>query len=147
VNELLRLIPPGTVTYRYPIEDTSLHGKSLKRGDVVVVNYVYANRDASVWEAPHELRPRRQPNPHLSFSAGPHTCAGAQLGLAETVAGISWFVPSFAALSAMDFSPQPPKYSLRPTWSTASAPDAARVVAEGEHQTAVCPHHVSATAR
>ncbi len=36
-----------------------------------------ANRDASVFEAPDELRIDRTPNPHVAFGAGDHTCLGA----------------------------------------------------------------------
>ncbi len=38
-----------------------------------------ANRDPSMFEAPDALRLDRQPNPHVAFGAGAHTCPGAPM--------------------------------------------------------------------
>jgi cytochrome P450 len=49
----------------------------LRPGDWVCAWLSSANRDESVFDRPYDFDPRRSPNPHLGFGAGPHYCIGA----------------------------------------------------------------------
>lgn len=84
VEELLRFTSPvETATERYAIEDITLHGTTIRRGDVVMAVLASANRDSSQFARPDELELNRQPNRHLAFGHGIHFCLGAPLARME----------------------------------------------------------------
>jgi cytochrome P450 len=64
--------------------DVDLLGHRYRAGDRVVMYYVSANRDESVFTDPYDFDITRSPNPHLGFGApGPHFCLGAHLARRE----------------------------------------------------------------
>lgn len=79
VEELLRWWTPVMTFRRTATADCKLGGAELRAGDKVVVSFVSANRDESVFAEPDRLDVRRHPNPHMVFGQGPHFCLGAQL--------------------------------------------------------------------
>lgn len=83
VEELLRLVTPTRYVVRYAREDVELDGLPVRHGDKVVVVLEAANRDASAFPSPHDLRADRQPNPHVAFGFGPHRCPGASIARVE----------------------------------------------------------------
>ncbi|EAR51025.1 putative cytochrome P450 [Oceanicola granulosus HTCC2516] len=84
VEELCRHVSAVAGTKpRFVAEDTQVAGVALARGEMVMALPVAANHDPAVFDAPHELRLDRFPNPHLSFSAGNHFCLGMQLARVE----------------------------------------------------------------
>lgn len=84
VDELLRFTSPvANATERYAIEDMTLHGVSIKRGDLVLGVLASANRDASQFAQPDVLDLGRDPNRHLAFGTGIHYCLGAPLARLE----------------------------------------------------------------
>jgi cytochrome P450 len=60
--------------------DTELFGQQIKAGDKVIMWYLSANRDETVFENPDKLIVDR-PNArrHLAFGHGIHRCVGARL--------------------------------------------------------------------
>jgi cytochrome P450 len=83
VDELLRWISPTMQFRRTAVRDTELDGRRIAAGDKVVLYYVSANRDETVFDRPDEIRLDRSPNPHLAFGSGPHYCLGAHLAREE----------------------------------------------------------------
>lgn len=83
VDELLRFDPPLHLFTRYCLEPCELHGVRFERGQRIGLLLGAANADPARFEAPQEFRPRRTPNPHLSFGAGIHFCVGAPLARLE----------------------------------------------------------------
>lgn len=81
INELIRHVGPVQTSRRTVVEDVQLGEHLLTRSDVVVIVLGAANRDPSVFEAPDQLRLGRDPNPHLGFGGGIHSCAGGRLAL------------------------------------------------------------------
>jgi cytochrome P450 len=79
VEELLRWWTPVMTFRRTAVTDCRLAGVAIRAGDKVVVSFLSANRDESVFVDPDGLNIRRHPNPHLAFGYGPHFCLGAQL--------------------------------------------------------------------
>lgn len=77
VDELLRWHPPVLTFRRTAAVDTELAGRRIRAGDKVVVFHASANRDERVFTDPDRLDLTRAPNPHVSFSDGPHVCLGA----------------------------------------------------------------------
>jgi cytochrome P450 len=89
VSEIIRYVTPVIHMRRTAKEDTELGGKTIKKGDKVVLWYVSGNRDPEAIENPDNFvidRPR--PRQHLSFGFGIHRCVGNRL--AELQLGILW---------------------------------------------------------
>jgi cytochrome P450 len=83
VEEIVRWVSPVMHFRRTATRDVELHGQQIKAGDKVVLWYVSANRDESVFDAPHEFRLDRDGS-HVGFGGGgPHFCLGAVLARAE----------------------------------------------------------------
>jgi cytochrome P450 len=79
VDEMLRWWTPVMIFRRTATEDTTLGKSQIRAGDKVVVSFVSANRDETVFKDPDLFDINRSPNPHYSFGYGPHFCLGAQL--------------------------------------------------------------------
>jgi hypothetical protein len=86
VEELLRWVTPIMQFRRTAMCDTVLDGQPVRAGDKVVLYYISANRDETVFPDPDRFDPARSPNPHLAFGAGPHFCLGSQLARVEATA-------------------------------------------------------------
>ncbi len=83
VRELLRFDSPVQYTGRRVTTEITLHGQTLRRGDLVVALIGSANRDPDQHERPDEFDISRRPTPSLAFGQGPHVCLGASLTLME----------------------------------------------------------------
>ena len=84
VEELLRFTSPVFMTTeRYALEDLSIHGVPIAKGEMVFGVIGSANRDENVFACPDELDLGREPNRHLSFGHGIHFCLGAPLARLE----------------------------------------------------------------
>lgn len=76
---MLRLITPTTFTAATPGNDTDIRGVPCTAGRPRLLFLAAANRDPGTFADPDRFDISRGPNPHLSFSAGPHFCLGAPL--------------------------------------------------------------------
>jgi len=76
-EEFLRYASPVTHLARICPVDTNVHGKEVKAGQLVSLNWAAANFDEKVFADPEELKLDRKPNPHVAFGKGPHFCLGA----------------------------------------------------------------------
>jgi cytochrome P450 len=89
VPEVIRWQTPLAHMRRTALEDTQLAGKTIKKGDRVVMWYVSGNRDEEVIENPNDfIIDRARPRTHLSFGFGIHRCVGMRL--AELQLKIVW---------------------------------------------------------
>ncbi len=89
VSEIIRWQTPLAHMRRTATQDTELAGKSVKKGDKVVMWYVSANRDDATFERPNEfLIDRANARQHLSFGLGVHFCMGSRL--AEMQLRVLW---------------------------------------------------------
>jgi cytochrome P450 len=89
VAEMIRWQTPVIHMRRTATRDTELAGKTIRRGDKVVMWYVSGNRDESVHAEPDALRIERpRVRQHLSFGAGIHRCVGDRL--AELQLQVLW---------------------------------------------------------
>jgi cytochrome P450 len=85
IEELLRYYPPIPHSGpRSALADVELGGQLIHKGQRLVAVLASANRDETVFADPNRFDIRRAPNPHLSFSIGPHFCPGAHLSRLET---------------------------------------------------------------
>ncbi|MBO9547080.1 cytochrome P450 [Caulobacter sp.] len=89
VSEIIRWQTPLAHMRRTALEDFELAGKTIKKGDKVVMWYVSGNRDDTVIEnADAFIIDRPQARRHLSFGFGIHRCVGNRL--AEMQLKIVW---------------------------------------------------------
>lgn len=87
VQELIRWQTPLSHMRRTATRDTMLEGQHIREGDKLVLWYVSANRDESVFpDADKILVGRENARRHLAFGHGIHRCVGARL--AELQIGI-----------------------------------------------------------
>jgi cytochrome P450 len=89
VSEIIRWQTPLAYMRRTAVADFELSGKTIRKGDKVVMWYVSGNRDETVIENPNAfLIDRPQARRHLSFGFGIHRCVGNRL--AELQLKIIW---------------------------------------------------------
>ena len=78
-EEFLRFFSVNETLTRTVARDTTLGGQSLDRGDHLMLSWLSANRDETVFDHPDEVILDRDANPHLAFGVGPHRCIGMHL--------------------------------------------------------------------
>lgn len=83
VEECLRYEAPIQLNNRRTTVRTVLDGVTLPAGTNLTLCIAGANRDPSVFESPDEFDIGRDPNPHLGFGSGIHTCAGLHVARLE----------------------------------------------------------------
>lgn len=83
IEEMLRWVTPVMHFRRTAERDVELGGRVIRAGDKVVMWYVAANRDETVFARPDVFDITRSPNDHLAFGFGPHYCLGASLAQLE----------------------------------------------------------------
>jgi cytochrome P450 len=82
-EEYLRYFAVNETNSRTVLQDTVLGGQQLKRGDHLLVSWLSANRDASVFPDADEVILDRLPNPHLTFGTGTGKCLGIHIARME----------------------------------------------------------------
>ena len=89
VSEIIRWQTPLAHMRRTATEDVEMGGKTIRKGDKVVMWYVSGNRDTDVIEdADKFIIDRKNARHHLSFGFGIHRCVGNRL--AEMQLRIVW---------------------------------------------------------
>jgi cytochrome P450 len=83
LKELLRFDSPVQYTGRRLKVDVEMHGRVMKKGDLVIPLIGAANRDPAKFSDPDTLDLQRNQGAHLSFGYGPHVCIGATLTYME----------------------------------------------------------------
>ncbi len=78
-EEFLRAFPPVRQVARRTGRDAELAGQHLVAKEPVMISVLSANYDESVFAQPDQLDLDRRPNPHLTFGAGGHRCAGSHV--------------------------------------------------------------------
>ena len=80
VPEIIRWQTPLAYMRRTATEDVEFQGKSIKKGDKVLMWYVSGNRDEEVIKEPNSfIIDRERPRTHLSYGFGIHRCVGNRL--------------------------------------------------------------------
>ncbi len=80
VQEIIRWQTPLAHMRRTATEDADLFGHDIKKGDKLIMWYISANRDESVFpDADKLIVNRENARRHLAFGYGIHRCVGARL--------------------------------------------------------------------
>jgi cytochrome P450 len=89
VSETIRYQTPLAHMSRVATRDIELGGKTIKKGERVVMWYISGNRDETIIDNPNDyIIDRERPRQHLSFGFGPHRCVGNRV--AEMQLTIIW---------------------------------------------------------
>ncbi len=83
VEEMLRWVSPIKNMARQMTRDVELHGKTLPKGQKLLLLYPSANRDERVFDDPERFDITRSPNDHMAFGFGAHFCLGNRLARME----------------------------------------------------------------
>ena len=105
VEETLRLHSPFKMTIRRATCDVSLRGRTIRAGELVLPLIASANRDEQVFERPDDFVIDRDPNPHLAFGIGIHSCLGASLARLEGRIAVEALVEHLSGIAIADFDP------------------------------------------
>lgn len=99
VSEIIRWQTPVAYMRRTATADCEIGGKTIRKGERVVMWYLSGNRDEDVYERPDDfIIDRPNPRKHLSFGFGVHRCLGNRL--AEMQLRILWqeILPRFSRI-------------------------------------------------
>src|SRR5207245_1007668 len=83
IEEILRWTSPVMHMARVATGDTELRGRSINKGQKVVMWYPSASRDEDVFVDADRFDVTRDPNEHLAFGLGEHFCLGTSLARLE----------------------------------------------------------------
>ena len=98
VDESLRWATPAKHFMRNATRDTEVRGVPIKAGERLMAMFVSANRDEEVFEHADRFDVKRRPNPHLSFSFGPHVCLGQHIAKIEMRALFEELIPRLGSV-------------------------------------------------
>jgi cytochrome P450 len=101
-EEFFRYFMPLTHIGRVCPVATDVHGVKVPAGGRVSLAWASANFDETVFDAPHEVRLDRKPNPHISFGFGPHLCLGAPHARLIVRCLLQALVDRVAAITVLD---------------------------------------------
>jgi len=89
VAEMIRFQTPVIHMRRTAVNDVELHGRTIRKGEKVVMWYVSGNRDEDMFPEADLLKvDRENARQHVSFGMGPHRCLGSRL--AELQLRVLW---------------------------------------------------------
>jgi len=108
VEEVLRLfISPEAARgglVRVAAENVRIDGTQIPAGALVQFDIAAANRDEQIFSRPADFDISRNPNPHLTFGAGPHMCRFISMSRCLITTGVATVLPAFPGLRQV----QPP---------------------------------------
>ncbi|MCC6241503.1 MAG: cytochrome P450 [Gemmatimonadaceae bacterium] len=103
-RETLRLYPPITFIPRVALRDTTIGGRAVKRGTMLMIAPWAMHRHKKLWKAPDRFDPDRflperehemTPGAYMPFGLGPRVCVGAAFATIETALILARLVRRF----------------------------------------------------
>lgn len=83
VEECIRWGSPVQHFIRSATEDYVLRDQTIRKGDLLYISYLSANRDEEEFDDPFTFKMDRAPNRHVGFGFGGHVCLGQHLARLE----------------------------------------------------------------
>ncbi|MDB5970080.1 MAG: hypothetical protein JWQ90_2530 [Hydrocarboniphaga sp.] len=102
MDELVRWVSPAPAQARTARNDTAVGGCPMKEGEMVMLLFGAANRDATEFPDPDSVVLNRFPNRHLGFGMGPHRCLGSHLAKLELQIVLQALLPSLDQFELSD---------------------------------------------
>ncbi len=103
IEETLRYYSPFRLTIRRAAQDVQLSGQKIAEGDLVLPLIASANRDERVFEHASQFIIDRNPNPHLAFGLGIHSCLGSWLARLEGRIAVASMLKHLDGISFSNF--------------------------------------------
>lgn len=112
IEEVLRYRSPLQWVMRAPRQDTQMHGRTIPAGKLVLPMIGSANRDPKYFLEPERFDIRREPNPHMAFGHGIHSCLGAALARMEARIALTEFLQRAPRFESATTEPWLPRRAL-----------------------------------
>ncbi len=112
IEEVLRYRSPLQWVMRKPRRDIEVHGKTIATGKLVLPLLGAANRDPKIFKDANRFNIRRDPNPHIAFGHGLHSCLGAALARMEARIALTDFLGRVKHFEIISSEPWEPRKAL-----------------------------------
>ena len=112
IEEVLRYRSPLQWIMRTPKRDIQLHGQTIPAGKLMLPMIGSANRDPKQFRDPAQFEITRDPNPHIAFGHGIHSCLGAALSRMEARIAIGDLLERTDSLVLASDDPWEPRKAL-----------------------------------
>jgi cytochrome P450 len=112
IEEVLRYRSPLQWIMRTPRRDAALHGQVIPAGQLVLAMLGSANRDPKQFPDAGQFNIRRNPNPHVAFGHGIHSCIGAALSRMEAAIALADLLAATNVLELASLDPWQPRKAL-----------------------------------
>ena len=112
IEEVLRFRSPLQWVMRTPRSDVELHGESIAAGALVLAMIGSANRDPKRFHDPARFDSTRDPNLHIAFGHGIHSCLGAALARIEARIALGDLLERCDGLALTNDEPWKPRKAL-----------------------------------
>ena len=120
IDEILRIHGPLVANRRTTTRPVEVGGRQIAAGERISLNWIAANRDPDVFEAPDTFRLGRDPAANLLYGAGIHVCPGAPLARLELRVVMQELLGGTAQISLP--ADQPPSLAVYPASGFARLP-------------------------
>jgi cytochrome P450 len=112
IEEVLRYRSPLQWLMRTPTHVIEMHGQTLSPGQLVLPMIGSANRDPRQFRDAERFDITRDPNPHLAFGQGIHSCLGAPLARLETRVAVTDLLKRLGNFALASDKPWEPRKAL-----------------------------------
>jgi cytochrome P450 len=112
IEEVLRYRSPIQWMPRATRHDVAVHGRVIPAGKLVLPMIGSANRDPRQFRNPGRFDITRDPNPHIAFGHGIHSCLGAPLARLEARIALADFLQRVKGFQLASDEPWEPRKAL-----------------------------------
>jgi cytochrome P450 len=112
IEEVLRYRSPLQAVFRQTTREVTIAGRTIPRGQLVLLMLGSANRDPRHFPDPDRFDITRDPNPHIAFGHGPHFCLGAPLARLEARIALGDLLNRLNNIALASDEPWPPRAAL-----------------------------------
>ena len=112
IEETLRFRSPFQWLMRTPKQAIELHGQTLEPGELILAMLGSANRDSKQFPDADRFDIARNPNPHIAFGHGIHSCLGAALARMEARIALGDLLERFPNIELASDEPWEPRNAL-----------------------------------